>query len=170
MVCTCRFLYDGRVIIFIGVDIGRRLLTVYIAPLASSVIIIIIIVVIFLSRDVVLIGLAIVWLGVGDFELQSAKEFQSDGGSPREPLGQLTNTSGDQQRGLCESGDYTASVEVMEVVATVDVTRGTELQRLKRPGLHGVFPVLVSLDVLSELKETMLAELDGLAINDSFQD
>ena len=54
-------------------------------------------------------------------------------------------------------------MEVEEVVATLAVTGGMKHQCLERLVLHGVFLVLVSVDVLSKIKEAMLAELDGLA-------
>ena len=54
-------------------------------------------------------------------------------------------------------------MEVKEVVATLFVTGGVKRQCLERLVLHGVVPVLVSVNVLSKIKEAMLAELDGLA-------
>ena len=70
MVWTGRVEYDGRVIIFIGVDIGRLLRRVYVilpASVATTVIVVAILVI--LSRDVVLVGLAIVWFIVREFVL-----------------------------------------------------------------------------------------------------
>ena len=54
-------------------------------------------------------------------------------------------------------------------MATLDVTGGAERQSLERPGIHVVVLILVSLDILSVLKEEMLAEIDGLASNDGLR-
>ena len=95
IVWTGRVEYDVRVVIVIRIDIIRCLLMVYVVDSASVFIIfIIIIVVIILSRDVVLIGLVIVWLGVGEFKSHSIKDFQSDRGLPHKPPDQFENTSG----------------------------------------------------------------------------
>ena len=61
--------------------------------------------------------------------------------------------------------DYVESVEVEELVSALGVSSGADRQRLRRLRLHGVVPVLVSVGVLSELEEAMLAELDRLASN-----
>ena len=55
-------------------------------------------------------------------------------------------------------------------MATLDVTGGAKRQHLEHLGLHGVVPVLVSVDVLSKIEEVMLAELDRVASNDGLQD
>ena len=97
MVWTGRGEYDGRVIIFIGVDIGRLLRRVYVilpASVATTVIVVAILVI--LSRDVVLVSLTIFWFGIEDFMLQSIKNFQINGGSLRKPPDQLVNASGEQ--------------------------------------------------------------------------
>ena len=66
MVWTGRVEYDGRVIIFIGVDIGRILWRFYVIVTASvAVIIILVTIFIILSRGVVLVSFIIVWFGVG---------------------------------------------------------------------------------------------------------
>ena len=75
------------------------------------------------------------------------------------------NTSGECQRGPREAGGYAASVDFEEVVATLAVPSGAESQHLEHLGLHRVVPVLVIVDVLSELDEAMLSELDEMAIN-----
>ena len=70
MVWTGRVEYDGRVIIFIGVDIGRLLRRVYVILPASVVTTVIVVaILVILSRDVVLVGLAIVWFIVREFVL-----------------------------------------------------------------------------------------------------
>ena len=66
--------------------------------------------------------------------------------------------------------DYVESVEVEELVSALGVSSGAECQRLRRLRLHGVVPVLVSVGVLSELEEAMLAELDRLASNYGLRD
>ena len=75
MVWTIRVEYDVRAIIFVGVDISRLLLRVYVIVPAFVSIIIIIVVYIFVifSIDVVLFSLVVVWLGVREFMLRSIK-------------------------------------------------------------------------------------------------
>ena len=81
MFCTGRVEYDGRVIILIGVNIGRIFLRVYvIVPASVAAIIIVIVIFIILSRDVVLISLDIVWIGVGVFMMKYIKDFQRNWG------------------------------------------------------------------------------------------
>ena len=162
MVWNGRVEYDDHAVISIGVITSRRYLVV--SP-ASVVIIIVIIVIITLSRDVFLIGLVIVWIGVGEFKLQYIKDFQSDRGSLREPPNQLANTSGERQDGPREVGDYAANVEIEELVTVLTVTVGAKHQCLKRTGLHGFPSVLVSFEVFYKLKELMIVELNGLASN-----
>ena len=73
MFYTGRVEYDGHIVlvtvvgISIGVVVGRRLLTVYVVAPTSPVIIIIIIIIIIvvLSRDVVIVRLAIFPPGIG---------------------------------------------------------------------------------------------------------
>ena len=97
MFCTNRVEYDGRVIIFISIDIGRILRGIYvIVPASISVIIIIFAICIIFSRNEVLLSLVIVWFSVRDFMLQSIEYFQIDGGSPHEPPNQLANVRGEQ--------------------------------------------------------------------------
>ena len=161
---TGRVEYNGRVVIFIGVD-----MMVYVVA-SASVTIIIIIGVIIISRDVALIGLVFIWFGVGEFKSQSFKELQGDRELPRETLDQLANTRGERECGPREAGTYAAIVEVEEVVPELDFPGGAERQRLEHTVLHGFAPVLVSVDILSKLEEGMLSELGGLAINDSSWD
>ena len=76
MVCTIRVYYDVRVIIVICSVIDRILLRVYVIFPASVITVIIIdFGVIIFSRKVVLIGLFIVCIRVGDFILQSVKNL-----------------------------------------------------------------------------------------------
>ena len=105
MVKTGKVEYDGHVVIVIDVNMT---FCVIISP--YIVIIIIIIVVIILSRDVVLVRLTSVWIGIRDFESQSIKDFQSDRLLPLQPPDHLANTSGEWQGGSREEGYYTASV------------------------------------------------------------
>ena len=48
------------------------------------------------------------------------------------------------------------------------IPSGVERQRLKSMGLHGFVSTLMGVDVLSELEEAMFVELNGLAVNGSW--
>ena len=85
------------------------------------------------------------------------------------PPDQLANTIGERQRGPREAGDYVASVEVEEVVSALAVPGRSERQRLERPGICRVVPVLVCVNLLSRLEEEMFSELDRLASNDGLR-
>ena len=52
----------------------------------------------------------------------------------------------------------------------MDFPSGAERQRLERPGLHGVVPVLMGVDVLYKIEEEMIGELDGLASDNGLWD
>ena len=54
-------------------------------------------------------------------------------------------------------------MKVEELLSLLAIPSGVEHQCLKRPGLHGVIPVIMGVDVLSKLEEEMLVELYGLA-------
>ena len=56
-------------------------------------------------------------------------------------------------------------MKVEKLVATLDVPSGAERQRLERPGLHGVVPVLMGVEVFSKSEESTIDELDGLDSN-----
>ena len=58
-----------------------------------------------------------------------------------------------------------ASVKFEEVVAALDIPNGAERQRFQSPGIHGFLYILISVNVLSKLKEEIFGELDGLAGN-----
>ena len=55
-------------------------------------------------------------------------------------------------------------------MAALSVSSGAETQRLKRPGIHGVFPLLMGVSVLSKFDEAMLGEIDKLASDHSLCD
>ena len=67
MVWAGRVEYGGRIIIVIGVNIGRLLRRVYVIVPASIAVLVAILIT--FSRDVVLVGLVIFWFGVRDFML-----------------------------------------------------------------------------------------------------
>ena len=69
MVYTVRVECDGRVVIVIGDNVSELLLRFYVI-VPASVVVIIFIVVIF-SRDVFLVGLVILWIGIGEFIMQA---------------------------------------------------------------------------------------------------
>ena len=96
MFWTIRVEYDERVVIVIGVDIGRLLRGVYvIVPASVAIIIIIVAIYIIFSRAAFLVILVIVWFGIGYFMLKSIEDFQSDGGLLRKPPDQIENASGE---------------------------------------------------------------------------
>ena len=51
----------------------------------------------------------------------------------------------------------------------MDIPSWAELQRLNCPGLHGVVPVFMGVNVLSKLEEAMFGELGRLAGNHGSQ-
>ena len=70
MVWTKRVDYNGHVVIFIGVNIGRILQRVYvIVPDSIAVIVFIVAILIIFARDTVLVGLIIFWFFVREFML-----------------------------------------------------------------------------------------------------
>ena len=58
--------------------------------------------------------------------IQSIKEFQSNGGLPREPPDQLANASGERYHSPREADNDTPGVKVEELVAALAVPSGAE--------------------------------------------
>ena len=61
-------------------------------------------------------------------------------------------------------------MEVEEVVTAFDIPSGAERRRLKSLIIHVVFPIFMSVYVLSKLKEAMFCELDRLDVNNGSWD